>query len=78
MAKYFYDQQIRRFLVQFARIFSDWNVTKGKDPAGNDIIVRVPIQYGDSSRMASSVIADNSASSLPSAPLITYLSLIHI
>jgi len=72
MAKYFYDQQIRRFLVQFARIFSDWNVTKGKDPAGNDIIVRVPIQYGDSSRMASSVIADNSASSLPSAPLITY------
>ncbi len=72
MAKYFYDNQIRRFLVQFARIFSNWNVTKGKDPAGNDIVVRVPIQYGDSSRMASTIIANNSASSLPSAPLITY------
>jgi hypothetical protein len=72
MAKFFYDNQIRRFLVQFARIFSDWNVTKGKDPAGNDIIVRVPIQYGDSSRMASAVIANNSPSSLPSAPMITY------
>lgn len=72
MAKFFYDNQIRRFLVQFARIFSDWQVTKGKDPAGNDIFVRVPIMYGDSSRQAASIIANNSASSMPSAPLITY------
>jgi T4-like virus Myoviridae tail sheath stabiliser len=72
MANYFYDNQIRRFLIQFARIFSDWQVTKGKDPAGNDIIVRVPIQYGDSSRQASVIQANNSPSSLPSAPLITY------
>jgi len=72
MAQYFYDAQVRRFLIQFARIFSDWNVTKGNDPAGNPIIVRVPIQYGDASRMASTVQANNSASSLPSAPLISY------
>jgi hypothetical protein len=72
MAQFFYDNQIRRFLIQFARIFSNWQVTKGKDPAGNDIIVRVPIQYGDSSRMAAAIQANNSASSLPSAPLITY------
>ena len=72
MAKFFYDNQIRRFLIQFARIFSNWQVTKGKDPAGNDILVRIPIQYGDSSRMASAVIANNSPSNLPSAPLITY------
>jgi hypothetical protein len=72
MAQFFYDTQIRRFLVQFARIFSDWQVTKGKDPAGNDILVRVPIQYGDSSRQASTIVANNSASSLPSAPMITY------
>jgi hypothetical protein len=72
MASHFYDNQIRRFLIQFARIFSDWQVTKGKDPAGNDILVRVPIQYGDSSRMAQAQIANNSPSSLPSAPLISY------
>jgi hypothetical protein len=72
MAKFFYDNQIRRFLVQFARIFSNWYVTKGKDPAGNDILVRVPIQYGDQSRMVSTVIGNNSPSSLPSAPMITY------
>ena len=72
MAKFFYDNQIRRFLIQFARIFSNWYVTKGKDPAGNDIIVRVPIMYGDSSRMAATQIAGNTPSSLPSAPMITY------
>jgi hypothetical protein len=72
LATFFYDAQIRRFLIQFAKIFSNWYVTKGKDPAGNDILVRVPIMYGDQSRQASTVIANNSASNLPSAPLITY------
>jgi len=72
LAAYFYDNQIRRFLIQFARIFSNWYVTKGKDPAGNDILVRVPIQYGDQSRQVSTVIANNSPSSLPSTPMITY------
>jgi len=72
MASHFYDNQIRRFLIQFARVFSDWQVTKGKDSAGNDILTRVPVQYGDSSRMAQVQIANNSPSSLPSAPLISY------
>ena len=72
MAQYFYDNQVRRFLLQFARIFSNWYVTKGKDPNGNPILVRVPVMYGDSSRQASTIIANNSASNLPSAPLITY------
>jgi len=72
MATFFYDNQIRRFLIQFARVFSDWYVTKGKDPAGNDILVRIPIMYGDSSRQAATIIANNSASSTPSVPLITY------
>jgi hypothetical protein len=72
MAQFFYDNQVRRFLIQFAKIFSNWQVTKGKDPNGNDILLRVPIMYGDQSRQAATVIANNSASNLPSAPLITY------
>lgn len=72
MAQFFYDNQIRRFLIQFAKIFSNWYVTRGKDPAGNDILVRVPVMYGDASRQASTIIANNSASNLPSAPMISY------
>ena len=72
MAQFFYDNQIRRFLIQFAKIFSNWYVTRGKDPAGNDILVRVPVMYGDQSRQVSTIIANNSPSNLPSAPMITY------
>jgi hypothetical protein len=72
MAAFFYDNQVRRFLIQFGKIFSNWYVTKGKDPNGNEILVRVPVMYGDSSRQAATIIANNSASNLPSAPLITY------
>jgi len=72
LAAFFYDNQIRRFLIQFAKIFSNWSVTFGKDPNGNDILVRVPIMYGDQSRQVSTVIANNTASNLPSAPMITY------
>lgn len=72
MADFHYDSQIRRFLIQFGKVFSNWYVTKGKDPAGNKILARVPVMYGDSSRQASTIIANNSASNLPSAPLITY------
>ena len=72
MAQYFYDGQIRRFLIQFAKIFSSWQVTRGNDSQGNPILVRVPIMYGDQSRQAATVIANNSASNLPTAPMITY------
>ena len=59
-------------MLQFARIFSNINLEKGVDPAGNPILIRIPIMYGDSSRQAATIIANNSASNLPSAPLLTY------
>lgn len=72
MADFFYDSQIRKFLIQFGKIFSNWQVTKGKDPAGNEILIRVPVRYGDASRQAAAVINNNSASTMPSAPLVSY------
>lgn len=66
------DNQIKRFLIQFARIFSNWYVSVGTDAAGNKILHRVPIMYGDASRQAATIVANNSANNLPSAPLITY------
>lgn len=69
---YFYDSQIRRFIIQFAKMFSWVRVTRGKDANGNDVLIRIPVQYGNSSRMVAAIQANNSASSLPSAPMITY------
>jgi len=72
MQQFFYDSQIRRFLLQFTRIFSNFQVEYGRDNSGNATLVRVPVRYGDASRQAQTIIQENSASSLPSTPLMTY------
>ena len=70
---FFYDEQIRRFLLQFARIFSNFSIEYGRNEEGtNHALVRVPVRYGDASRNAQTIIQENSASSLPSTPLMTF------
>lgn len=70
--QFFYDEQIRRFLLQFTRIFSNFEVEYGKDEEGARSLYRVPVRYGDASRQAQTVIQQNSANSLPSTPLMTF------
>jgi len=71
--QFFYDAQIRRFMLQFARIFSNFQVEYGRNEEGkNDTLVRVPVRYGDSSRQAQTIIQQNSANELPSTPLMTF------
>lgn len=70
--QFFYDAQIRRFLVQFARIFSNFSVEYGGTNPASQALVRVPVRYGDASRQAQTIIQENSASNMPSAPLITF------
>lgn len=73
MAQFFYDEQIRRFLLQFARIFSNFEVAYGRNQAGiNDTLVRVPVRYGDSSRQAQTILQENSANDMPATPLMTF------
>jgi len=73
VTQFFYDAQIRRFMLQFARIFSNFQVEYGRNEDGkNDTLVRVPVRYGDSSRQAQTIIQQNSASELPSTPLMTF------
>jgi len=73
MQQFFYDEQIRRFLLQFTRIFSGFQVEYGRDEnSENAALLRVPVRYGDSSRNAQTIIQQNSASSLPSTPLMTF------
>jgi T4-like virus Myoviridae tail sheath stabiliser len=70
---FFYDEQIRRFLLQFARIFSNFQVEYGRNEEGTDhTLVRVPVKYGDWSRQAQTVLQNNSASTMPSTPQMTF------
>lgn len=72
MATYFYDNQVRRFLTQFAAILSNIDVQYGSDPQGNPILHRVPVVYGDGSRQVAAAIANNSASTMPTVPMMSY------
>lgn len=70
---FFYDEQIRRFLLQFTRIFSNFQIEYGRNEEGTDhTLVRVPVRYGDSSRQAQTVLQNNSASFMNAAPLMTF------
>jgi hypothetical protein len=74
MQQFFYDEQIRRFLLQFTRIFSGFQVEYGRDTNNPDqyALLRVPVRYGDASRNAQTIIQENSANSLPATPLMTF------
>jgi len=71
---FFYDEQIRRFLLQFTRIISGFQVEYGrdKDDPNKMALLRVPVRYGDATRNAQTIIQENSANSLPSTPLMTF------
>lgn len=66
---YFYDAQIRRYLLQLIRMFSLFQVESIKN--GETSLLQVPVKYGDPSRMAAAIIRDNSENKVISAPMIT-------
>ena len=70
---FFYDEQIRRFLLQFTRIFSNFQVEYGRNEEGTaHTLVRVPIRYGDSSRQVQTIMQNNSANFMTSVPMMSF------
>lgn len=65
---FFYDSQIRRFLIQFVRIMSNFQVELSKDADGNRTFQRVPVFYGDASRQASQILRSNSENAIKAVP----------
>jgi len=66
--QYFYDGQIRRFLIQFMRIVSNFEVEFGKDRDGTRTLQRVPVYYGDPSRQGATILRGNSENVLNAVP----------
>ena len=70
---FFYDNQIRRFLLQFTRICSNFQIEYGREEGSeNAALLRVPVRYGDASRNAQTIIQENSRNSMPASPLMTF------
>ena len=63
-----YDGQIRRFVMQFVRMVSNFQVEFGKDAAGDRTLQTVPVYYGDMSRQAAMILRGNSENTLNTVP----------
>lgn len=70
VVQFAYDGQIRRFVTQFMRMLSNFQVEFGKDTDGNRALQTVPVYYGDASRQASMILRGNSENTLNSVPAI--------
>lgn len=68
---FFYDAQLRRYLLQFIRLFSDVKIQEGPDENGNVVYNRVPIRYADFSRMVGHILRENSESTILPSPMMT-------
>lgn len=66
--QFFYDSQIRRFLTQFIRAVSGFQVEFGQGTTGQRALQQVPVLYGDPSRQAAQIIKQNSENLLSSVP----------
>lgn len=65
---YWYDEQIKRYLIQIIRVFSNFQVKENTKSGAN--YNRVPARYGDSSRLVAHLLRNNSENILNNAPQI--------
>jgi hypothetical protein len=68
---FYYDEQIRKYLLQFIRVFGSFTVQKGFDTQANPIYSQVPARYGDMSRQVGHILKDNSENTLNTIPFIS-------
>lgn len=66
---YWYDQQIKRYLLQLVRVFSNFSVKEHTSNGAH--FNRVPCRYADASRMVSLMLKNNSENVINNSPQIT-------
>jgi hypothetical protein len=62
---HFYDGQIRKYITQTIRVFSNFVVK-----SGDGTLTRIPVMYGDQDRQVASIITQNSENKINSVPKI--------
>ena len=68
---YFYNEQIRSYLLQFIRIFGGFQVRTGKGADGVEKMIRIPVRYSDMSRQVGHILHNNAENMLLSCPFMT-------
>lgn len=68
---FFYDEQIRRLILQTIRMFGGFVVQTGLGSDGTRQIRQVPVRWGEPSRMVSQIIRLNSENKMLSTPFMS-------
>lgn len=69
---YFYDEQFRKYLIQFMMIFSDMKVQVGKnDLNSKSDKILVPIKHGSVDRVVQAILSDNTQNKLLRLPMMS-------
>lgn len=74
-SKYFYDKQIRRYLLQINRLFSGFQVRDGFETINGERYAkfkRVPVAYANLSTLGASYQTDNSENMLVNSPAMAF------
>ena len=69
--QFFYDGQLRRYITQFIRLFSNFSVEYGMNDLGVRQYQTVPAYYGDMSRQVANIIRSNSENTAMTVPAIS-------
>ena len=64
--QFYYDGQIRRYITQVIRVFSNFTVKYG-----DGTLHQIPVMYGDADRQAAAIIRQNSENAVNSVPRIS-------
>ena len=70
-AGYFYDEQFRRYILQFMRLFGGLLVKTGKGADNIEKFIKVPCRYADMQRMVGHILRNNSENVIISCPFVT-------
>jgi hypothetical protein len=72
ITKFYYDKQLRKYLLQFAQIFTGLQVQHGKDKDGNMPIVNCPIHYGSIDKVVASIYSGNTQNKMLALPMLSF------
>lgn len=68
---FYYNGQIRRYLVQFMAIFAGMQVEVGKSDTKDKRLISVPIHYGLKDRVVAHILSDNTQNKLLRLPTLS-------
>ena len=68
---FYYNQQLKKFIVGFANVFAGMQVYGGIDGAGNPIQMEVPVRYGSSDRVTAALAVGNTQNKLHTIPMMS-------